>query len=665
MKIFDIRQRMLLAALLPALLLCLLLSTAFLVSRFKDIDEAYGMHTHAVARQLALASEFGLFSANGQQLQTLAHGALREPDVRGVAIYDRGGRLIASVGEAFSAGMPAVASAVQPVSSEQDLADVLTQTVYASDLSLDDLYEAASSANQGQAVSLGQVVVKFSLQSVTQKKRDILLLGGLIMTLGLLFGAVLALRLSAGVIRPMVRVSDLIESIGHGDFAAAARVQAQTPAHDPLHHLQDNLMHMSDRLANVQQELESRVAKVTQDLREKKEEAELATQAKSRFLAAASHDLRQPIHAMGMFVARLAQLSHAAPTRQLIASLEASVHALQTLLDDLLDISRLDSGAVPVRIQTFALMDLFERLDQNLSLTALDKGLRLHIRPCHAMVYSDPVLLYRILINLVSNALRYTEKGGVVVACRRTSSASLMHIEVWDSGVGIAPEHQQAVFNEFYQVDSVAHQRRQGLGLGLGLGLSIVQRSCQLLQHPLQLVSRPGVGTRVRLTLPVQAKPADQPALTWAKVPASPETPQATRMPPTQDGQACPVLVIEDDDLVRQALAGLLQSWGFQVAQADGLSAAQALLHTGFVPGLIISDYRLKGDTHGLDVIVQMRQQLARAVPACLISGDTDPDLLQAARAAQLTLLSKPVRPAKLRSLLNRLLAVQRVRDES
>ena len=658
MKTPDIRQRMLLAALLPVLLLCLLLSAVFLVSRFRDMNEAYELRSHAVARQLALASEFGLFTANGQQLQTIARGALREPDVRGVAIYDRGGRLIASAGEAFSTGMPAAANLAQPVASTQDLPVVLTQPVYASGLSLDDLYDAASSANQGQAAPLGQVVVKFSLQSVTKTKRDILLLGGLISALGLLFGAVLALRLSAGVIRPMMRVSNLIERIGHGDFAAAARVQAQTPTQDPLHDLQDYLMRMADRLADVQQELETKVASITRVLREKKEEAVLATQAKSRFLAAASHDLRQPIHAMGMFVARLAQLSHAAPTRQLIGNLEASVRALQNLLDGLLDISRLESRAVQIRIQAFPLMDLFERLDQDLSLTALDNGLRLHIRPCTVMVQSDPVLLYRILLNLVGNALRYTEKGGVVVACRRTRSASHMNIEVWDSGVGIAPELQQVVFQEFYQVDNAARQR----GQGLGLGLSIVQRSCQLLHHHLQLVSHPGVGTRVRLTLPVVAGQAGQPALSMAKTPGSSATPEA---PDMQDGQTCAVLVIENDDLVRQALAGLLQSWGFQVAQADGLTEAQHVLQTGFMPGLIISDYRLNGATHGMDVILQLRQQLARPVPACLISADTDPALPQAARAAQLTLLQKPVRPAKLRSLLNRLLAVQPVREDA
>lgn len=640
MKAPDIRLRMLLAALLPVSLLCLLLSGVFLMSRFEDINDSYQSRNRSVARQLALASEFGLFSANQGQLQSIARGALREPDVRWVGILDREGRMLASAGDADGFTVSHFSAAM---AEEQDLSDAFMQPVYASGLKLDDLYEESSGLNSGQASPLGQVVVRFSHQSMTEKKRDILMLGGLISVLGLLFGVVLAARLSAGVIRPMMRVSHLIERIGHGDFAVAAQVQANTSADDPLHGLQENLMHMANRLADVQQELERQVATVTQALRVKKEEAELATQAKSRFLAAASHDLRQPIHALGMFVARLSQLQHDPPTRHLVDSLEASVRAIQNLLDGLLDISRLEARAVQIKLQDFPLQELFERVGQDLAPMAQDKGLRLRIRPCMLWVRSDAALLYRILLNLVGNALRYTDKGGVLLACRPTADPAQVSIEVWDSGLGIAPEHQQAVFKEFFQVGNPGRQRAKGMGLGL----SIVQRSCQLLNHPLQLSSRLGVGTRICLTLPR----------------AAPEAARADALlpKPTHDlathGDA--VLVIEDDDLVRQALGELLQSWGYQVAQAGGLLEAQHVLQSGFVPAIIISDYRLNGALQGIDVIAKLRQQLACPVPACLVSGDADPALLMAAQAAQLTLLQKPVRPAKLRSLLRRLLATQ------
>jgi len=643
MKTPDIRLRMLLAALLPVSLLCLLLSGVFLMSRFEDINDSYQSRNRLVARQLALASEFGLFAANQEQLQLIARGALREPDVRWVGIVDREGRMLASAGNSGEPGLPAPSRSAGQDIDDQYLPDVLTQVVYASGLKLDDLYEDSSGLNSGQASPLGQVVVKFSRQSVTEKKRDILMLGGLISVLGLLFGVVLAARLSAGVIRPMMRVSHLIERIGHGDFAVAAQVQANTSADDPLHGLQENLMHMANRLANVRQELEHQVATATQALRVKKEEAELAAQAKSRFLAAASHDLRQPIHALGMFVARLSQLQHDAPTRQLVDSLEASVRAIQNLLDGLLDISRLEARAVQIKLQDFPLQELFERVDQDLAPLAQDKGLRLRIRPSMLWVRSDAALLYRILLNLVCNALRYTDKGGVLVACRPTADPAQVSIEIWDSGLGIAHEHQQAVFEEFFQVGNPGRKRAKGMGLGL----SIVQRSCQLLNQPLRLSSRLGVGTRICLTLP---RAAPEAAHADALLP-KPTHDQATH------GDA--VLVIEDDDLVRQALGELLHSWGYQVAQAGGLQEAQQVLQSGFVPAIIISDYCLNGDSQGIEVIAALRQQLGYPVPACLVSGDADPALLMAAQTAQLTLLQKPVRPAKLRSLLRRLLAAQ------
>jgi signal transduction histidine kinase len=644
MKTPDIRWRMLLAALLPVSLLSVLLSVVFLLARFEDITEAYQLRTRSVVRQLALASEFGLFAGNRLQLQALVRGALREPDVRWVAIVDSQGQALASAGEVRGDESPPFSSVETQRFDAQRLLDVLTQPVFASGIKLDDLYEDSSKFSRGQAVPLGQVVVKFSRQSVTAQKRDILLLGGLISALGLLFGVVLAIRLSAGVIRPMMRVSHLIKRIGNGDFAAAAQVQAQTSPQDPLHDLQQNLLQMADRLADVHQDLEQQVSTVTQALREKKEEAELATEAKSRFLAAASHDLRQPVHALGMFVARLAQLSHDGQTRQLIGNLEASVHAMQNLLDGLLDISRLEAKAVQIKFEKFPLVALFERLAQDLGPLAHDKGLQLRFRSCQVWIRSDPALLYRILLNLVGNALRYTEKGGVLVACRPGASAQA-RIEVWDSGLGIAPEHQEAVFKEFYQVDNPARQRLQGLGLGL----NIVQRSCQLLTHPLQLSSRLGVGTRFRLTVPMMTPGATQ---TTAAVADAPEM---------QDWLQCMVLVIEDDDMVRQALVGLLQSWGLTVAEASDLKGAKNLIQCGVLPGLIISDYRLNDAINGIHVIAQLRQQLACPVPACLISGDTDPALIHAAQMAQLTMLHKPVRPAKLRNLLRHLLMDQRI----
>jgi CheY-like chemotaxis protein len=232
----------------------------------------------------------------------------------------------------------------------------------------------------------------------------------------------------------------------------------------------------------------------------------------------------------------------------------------------------------------------------------------------------------------------------VLVACRSADSGSQASIEVWDSGLGIAPEHQEDVFKEFYQVANPARQRT----LGMGLGLSIVRRSCKLLTHPLALSSRLGVGTRFSVRVPRVVPGPEQDAAA------------AADLPEKSEGLLVTVLVIEDDDMVRQALVGLLQSWGMTVAEASDLQGAQGLIEHGLVPGLIISDYRLNETLNGILVVARLRQQLGSSVPACLISGDIDPALIQDAQQAGLTLLHKPVRPAKLRNLLRHLVADQR-----
>jgi signal transduction histidine kinase/CheY-like chemotaxis protein len=367
--------------------------------------------------------------------------------------------------------------------------------------------------------------------------------------------------------------------------------------------------------------------------------AEDANRAKSRFLAAASHDLRQPTHALGLFVARLGQLEHNTEASYLIERLDTSVQAMRDLLDALLDISRLDAGAVPVHLQAFALSDVFDQLKTELALVAAEKGLSLRVRPCNVLVWSDPVQLHRILLNLLSNALRYTSAGAVLLACRVKDGGRSAWIEVWDSGIGIAPEHQEAIFKEFYQVGNVERDRSQGLGLGL----NIVQRTAALLQHKLQIWSRPGVGSRFSFEVPL--------APTGAVVERRrPERPQHL-----VDLANLVVLVIEDDALVRESLVGLIAAWRAVVVAAEGLSAALSYLEAGLVPDLIISDYRLRDGENGIATLQRLRKQAGRAVPACLISGDTDPALLLAVRQAGLTLLHKPVRPAKLRSLIERL----------
>jgi CheY-like chemotaxis protein/two-component sensor histidine kinase len=340
-----------------------------------------------------------------------------------------------------------------------------------------------------------------------------------------------------------------------------------------------------------------------------------------------------------MFVARLAQLPHDRETRHLISNLEASVQAMQDLLDALLDISRLDAGAVRVHVQAVPLAEILEQLRGALLPVATDKGLRLRMRGSELWVMSDPILLHRILLNLLSNALRYTAHGGVLLGCRRSREGSHAWIEVWDTGRGIEPQHQKDIFREFYQIGNSERDRSKGLGLGL----NIVERTAALLGHTVQLCSIPGHGTRFRIQVPLT--PAGD-------VMATRGAPESI---PADDLHGMRVLVIEDDVQSAQALRGLLDSWGCVVAVVEGLDGALTTVAGGFTPDLILSDFRLRAGETGLQTLRQLRAALGKQTPACLMSGDTEPELIQSCRDADVPLLHKPVRPAKLRTLIRRM----------
>lgn len=371
-------------------------------------------------------------------------------------------------------------------------------------------------------------------------------------------------------------------------------------------------------------------------LHERKNEAEAASQAKSRFLAAASHDLRQPAHALGLFVARLKQLPYDAQTRELLAGVDASVLALQDMLDAFFDYSRLDSQLTHAHLQGFALNAVFDTLRTSFSDMASQKGLRLRIRPTTAWVQSDPVLLHRVLLNLLSNAVQHTHSGSVLLSCRPGSGRGVLHIEVRDSGIGIAQEHQQKVFEEFYQVENPERDRNKGLGLGL----SIVERSCKLLDHRIALRSALGCGSTFTLQVPQGS--AD------VALPASGPQEQVS----SNDMGGMRVLLIEDDALGRAALAGLLQSWGCQVLAARTAQSALERYSAELSPDFLVTDFRLLGAHDGVDAVQQLRALAGRDIPACVISGDTDEGVKHRIATAGLLLLQKPVKPAKLRSLL-------------
>ena len=367
--------------------------------------------------------------------------------------------------------------------------------------------------------------------------------------------------------------------------------------------------------------------------------AEELSRSKSRFLTSASHDLRQPAHALGMFVARMAELPHDEQTKHLVASMDASVRAMQDMLDGFFDISRLDSEQTHVSLAAFPIQGILEKLRDSVGRAANDKGLRLRLRPSEHWVESDPGLLLRILLNLVSNAVRYTQQGTILVACRTTNDGTRLRIEVRDSGVGIPARHHEDIFQEFFQVDNPERDRSKGLGVGL----SIVDRACRLLNHPLSMRSAPGAGTCITVTVPL------------ASALPGPAQLDSNELVAQTSFDGLRVLLIEDDALGREGLASLLASWGCRVMTADGAQAACDQCQQDHAPDIVISDFRLGGGINGIEAINSLNAVVGRPVAACLISGDTDVNVREQAKVAGLTLLQKPVRPAKLRSLIQHL----------
>ncbi len=377
---------------------------------------------------------------------------------------------------------------------------------------------------------------------------------------------------------------------------------------------------------------------------ERKEQAEEASRENSMFLAAASHDLRQPLHALALQTHLLEKTALAPAQGKLLGGMRSAIHSMTGLFDALLDMSRLDAGVIPVREGPVALGELFARLERGFRREAEAKGLRLRFRPTDAVVRSDDHLLASLLGNLVSNAIRYTRQGGVLVAARRRRRGGV-RVEVWDTGRGIAPEHQRAVFKAFYQVGNVERDRSKGLGLGL----AIVERLTRLLRTPMELRSEPGRGSRFSVLL----RPAGSLA--------AGERAGAVAAPLAPDRLVgAMVIVIDNEAEIRAAMAALFESWGCQVigaASADEALARAAALTRA--PELVVSDYRLGPEGTGLQLIERLRDEFNEAIPALVITGDTGAEVLREVVAGECALLHKPVQPEALQQAVDRLLAAR------
>jgi len=377
------------------------------------------------------------------------------------------------------------------------------------------------------------------------------------------------------------------------------------------------------------------------------EEANRANQSKTRFLAAASHDLRQPLHALRLFIDVLEnRLAEDHAVQPLVQKIQQTVAVMASLFEALLDISRLDAGAVQPELKSFDLWILFKHLLDGFQSAATQKGLSLQFDQCDQVVYSDPVLLEQILRNLIENALKYTPQGAIRVSAQTTRLASTeesLEITVTDTGIGIPEDQQEEVFLEFHQLHNPERDRLKGLGLGL----SIVKRLTQLLGYSLQLTSKEGEGTKFTLTVPV-----GQP--TVATTDRGETTLVIEEELMSQTVSVGRILVIDDEQFIRKATKMQLTVWGYEVLTAASTAQAiQEMANTAFVPQVIIADYHLRNNETGDQAIQAIQTSLGKMIPGIIITGDTTVAPVQVAKTLDYKLLHKPVKPAHLRKLIN------------
>ena len=373
-------------------------------------------------------------------------------------------------------------------------------------------------------------------------------------------------------------------------------------------------------------------------LRKAKELAEAADQTKSRFLRAANHDLRQPLSTMKILIFNCIDAEDAAHRDDLLHAMDISVSIMEDLLDALLQIGQLDAGKIVPKVTTFQLSQLFDRLKTQFAHVARDKGIELRVVDTSVSIATDRALLERILSNLLANAIRYTDTGTVLIGARRAGAQ--VGIEVCDTGRGIAPEHLERIFDEFYQIGETKALKSRGLGLGL----NIVKRLSDLLGHRVSVRSAPNRGSVFRLDVPT--------GNVWRSEMGEPVINEAVG----GEFVGLGVYIIEDDAGLRQVLRNLLERWGMRTHALSGLEETLALLNSDEPPpDLIISDYSLRGE-YGSEVVQQVQSALGRSVPSILMTADTDPELIRSLRERSFPVLIKPVSPPRLRVLMHNLL---------
>ncbi|RZL65886.1 MAG: hybrid sensor histidine kinase/response regulator [Variovorax sp.] len=606
-------QQLILLALLPATVATLAAIGVLTRQHLGNLTALMQANAQTVALQVATVAQGPLQQLDRRALQRAAQSGINQPHVLQVQIWSEDGEIVANSetvdrarGEGLQAVVPVVGEDAQPV---------------------------------------GKVMVEISLDAVSDARRSVWLNVVLVLAASLL-GVGLAGWWAARRISEPIRALGLaVDRLGAGE-AASVTIEGTSE----VQHLQRGFNEAARALAESHRLLQSRINDATLELGRKNQQLEVASQAKTRLLAAASHDLRQPLHALTLFSDGLAN-GETDPVRlERIGHIRECVDSLDRLFSELLNLSQLDAGVLQPQWTDFPLDLLFEELSRNFRPVAEAQNLRLVVRKTELWVRCDYVMLSRILNNLVSNSLRHTPEGGILIGARRRGKG--VRIDVIDTGVGIAPQHQARVFEEFFQVDGTGRHASRG-ARGMGLGLATVQRLAQLLNTRVELSSRLHSGTCVRVLVrggtPVHtALPGGRPE-PGASGAGGPEA--------EADLRGLRILVIDDERTILEGLMVVLANWGATVIAAQTRAEALALADSWEQPpDVVVSDLLLQGGDNGLDVLAALERHprgIGPATARLLVTGETKPDRLREVASAGIAVLYKPVSPKVLRQAIH------------